>query len=330
MPTNPLEELLRRPIWRTEAHAWKQLTSDDTLFVALHRAVQKKSVGQARQWTEEWETFVQNEQTRFHQWNIIRTLVWCAEQAIASPQHFRTEVDRSILALADVPRFVEEREEWAWCCVRTFLDVHFHRVEIPVVGWNQRADTDGGFLATLVLEVSTNGAGQLTHHPADVFCTVPDDQFRASMNAAWAAARNLLGESGSFRDGRWRLLQDWTWEEQKRVLLKPAFQANGRSASGAAVWGWRFALTGKVPDEGIIIIAQVDENDVKLLKGFGGEGVFAKTKKINDTGGFDTIVVASTQDEQAAVQALGDQSPIRVVNLDSSRVATTSNDEKRD
>ena len=74
----------------------------------------------------------------------------------------------------------------------------------------------------------------------------------------------------------------------------------------------------KVPDEGVIVVAQVDavgEDGVMRLKGVDDRGVSVKTQAIAHDPRFDTIVVASKQDEMTALQALGDATHICVKNL---------------
>ena len=83
------------------------------------------------------------------------------------------------------------------------------------------------------------------------------------------------------------------------------------------------ALKGHVPDEGVIVIAQVDAvgtDGIIRLRGVDDRGVFVKVQAIlqaiaQDLTRCDTIVVASTQDEAAALQALGNATQICVIHL---------------
>lgn len=257
-------------------------------------------------------------------------------------------VDCVFRFLADntLPPASPERLSWVWDVTRTLLGQPRHAVcirKIPVAG------TEGspGFLATLTLEVLEPGCGAVFHDPHDAFCTRADAAFVAAMQDAWRGARLLIQTQAQEQtppqeqdrqtqepnrqaqsqarepdrqaqtqaaklpqwDGRWRLLRGGG----------PAAEANDRSASGAAARGWWFALTDKVPDEGVIVVAQVDENDVTQLKGVDDVGVVAKTKAIAADGRFDTIVVATATNQreaEAALREVGKLGPIRVVNLD--------------
>lgn len=200
---------------------------------------------------------------------------------------------------------------WAWDVTRTLLGadrpvIFSCEVTVGTTG-------DQGFLPTLTLDVLKPGSGEVFHDPGDAFHTYADDNFLASMQEAWYGALDLA-QQGAKRvwDGRWSLRQGRT------PGSKPVSVANGRSASGAAARGWWHALMRKVPDEGVIVIAQVGavgKDGVMQLKGVDDRGVFVKTQALAQDPRFDTIVVASQQDEVAALQALGDATHICVRNL---------------
>jgi hypothetical protein len=105
------------------------------------------------------------------QWEIIRALVWCAQQAAENPNSYRTEIDpvRPIrFARSPPPPFIQA-DNWAWGCIHTFLDTPARGtpLKVPVALYDET--TDKGFLAALSLEVlHPGGVGQL-HHPADAF-----------------------------------------------------------------------------------------------------------------------------------------------------------------
>lgn len=199
---------------------------------------------------------------------------------------------------------------WAWDVTRALLDKPRHIVrscEIPVAGTK---DADG-FLATLVLEVLEPGCGEVFHAPQDAFHTRPDEAFAAAMWDAWRGACQRAmarGVTVHTRDGRWRLLQMHT----------PILEANDRSASGAAARGWWFALRNKVPDKGVLVLAQVDPADPTRLKGVNK--VYEKTQAIaaDQRKHVDTIVIATAANREEAEDALGQVKPwgpIRVVPL---------------
>jgi hypothetical protein len=91
-------------------------------------------------------------------------------------------------------------------------------------------------------------------------------------------------------------------------------EVRGRSAGGAAALGWYHALRGTVPDERVIVLAQVD----RAGRLTGVEGVPAKVRAIAAGGRFDTIVVAGEENQREAedtLRELGKLGIIRVKNL---------------
>jgi hypothetical protein len=269
---------------------------------------------------EEWTAFVKykDDQTRL-QWNTVRTLVFCADQAVTNPDAYRNEskdaltLEEAIFAaIKDTPDFINgnEAKVSAWICIRTLLDAPSRRVEAPIAGWEKEKGESGGFIASFVLETLDKGGGQFVHHPIDTFCplankTEENKNFFASMQDAWKAAKGLAQKEGvsALFDGRWRLLKGG----------KPMTEASGRSASGAAAWGWYCALTGKVYDPRVIVLAQIDGDG--NLTGVGDDGVRAKAKVIAASGRFDKIVVASKENQAEAESIVGKSGPIKVENL---------------
>lgn len=326
--------LLRSGVRVNIEHAWRAQIKDHLLWRAVREAAASRDVARLTSWREALngaQNAIANVFGKRHV-TAAHALLWCGEQAATREDRYRTEIDRVILALASTPELDIQDETWAWVCIHALFEEQEdvvrrstrgrRHVEVPVAGWNEQRGENDGFLATLVLEVLDGGAGQVAHHPIDAFETRFDKEFGDSMRHAWAAARELAQKEGVDvlrSDGRWRLLQGWSWEEQEARELPPAAEANDRSASGAAAWGWYFALTGKVLDSDIIVLAQVREDG--LLEGVDDKGVFAKTKAIVDDGHFDTIVVASEGNKNKAEDALntlGKLGVIRVKNLNAS------------
>ena len=295
-----LAELLPMPTWRKQKWAWQQLTAGDSLFRALQEAVRNRSVGDAMRLAQSWRSSNRDKSLQIGpQWDIVLALVWCAEQAATSPDFYCTHIDEVGFAAVDVPEFIKRCDVWAWICIRILLGAPRRHAGMPVAGWNKQHGENGGFLATLFLDVLDSGAGQVVHHPVDAFSTQADDEFRSSMHNAWKAARNLLQKQGvdvADRDATWRLLDGWSWNVEERQRLAPSTVANDRSASSAAAWGWWFALQGKVPDNHVVVLAQINA-DGQLEE---VDGVPAKTKAIVRAGHFDKIVVASPKNEAEA------------------------------
>lgn len=232
---------------------------------------------------------------------------WFEANEVAPPSHPARAVDLIFTGLASkVARTASHsRVSWGWDVTRRLVDAPRQVMcshEIAVAG----VEGIQGFHATLVLEVLAPGNEGVFHHPDDAFVTYADADFVAAMQDAWHGAHELIHQQEQTVpswDGRWRLLRE----------RRPATAAHDRSASGAAARGWWYALTHKVPDEGVIVIAQVDPDNVMQMKGV--DGVSAKTQAIAQDPRFDTIVVASKQDEEAALQALGNATHICIRNL---------------
>jgi hypothetical protein len=300
--------------WGKRPEAWRDLTRCGRLFQELREAVRARTVAGLIPAVEECKAFVVDVKTR-HAWETVRTLVWCAEEAANFPDFYRNEIDRNFFAISRTPAFIKSAEPFAWTCIRTFLDAPSRAVEVHAAVWDEPQGEDEGFMATLVLEAMDGGPTDLVHHPADVFCTMTDDQFRVSMQNAWIAAGKLVSKQRpDLRcHGRWRLLRDG----------QPLAEVRGGSAGGAAGWGWWYALQGKVPDPEVIVIAQVDA--AGILTGVDPPGIRPKVRAIARDGRFDTIVVASGQNQSDAVTALLDLPPqvkinvgiIKVVDLNS-------------
>ncbi len=314
MMDHDLHTLLEIPRWRTRRAVqwtkapdfWEKLTSGDTLFTTLSQAAKRRSLGRAAQLAEELEEARETlHDARFEtKWNTVRALVWCAERAVALHEHPVTELDSAVLAVGGFPSFLKSREDWAWITVRSFLEPPRRSVRVPVVGWDPTGEA-GGSLRTLVLEVFERGAGHLASHPATVFETASDDDFRASMSNAWDAARLLPPRQHqpgtTLYDGRWQLLENQAF----------ARQANGPSAGGAAALGFYHALRNTVPDEALIVTAEVQPTgELKEV-----DGIAAKVKAIANAGRFDTIVVAGEKnktDAKRVLDELGKGAAIRV------------------
>lgn len=232
---------------------------------------------------------------------------WFETSEVAPPPLPARAVDLIFTGLASkVARTTSHsRVSCAWDVTRRLVDaprqvVCSHKIAVAGVEGTQ------GFRAMLVLEVLAPGNEGVFHHPDDAFVTYADADFVAAMQDAWHGAHELIQQQEQKApswDGRWRLLRE----------RRPATAAHDRSASGAAARGWWHALTQHVPDEGVIVIAQVDPDNVMQLQGV--DGMLAKTQAIAQDPQFDTIVVASKQDEEAALQALGKTTHLSVKNL---------------
>jgi hypothetical protein len=160
-------------------------------------------------------------------------------------------------------------EDWVWGCIRSLQGAPVLGRSMgpdlcaPVVG----VDLEGqAMVHTLVVEVLSCGAGKVFRSPCDVFGTEPvlEAQFAHSMRAAFttALAEVNRGKPETKRvldDGRWRLLHGWKWNLADGGKLRPVPAPSGASASGAAARLWWFALSDKVSDDRVVVIAQVND-----------------------------------------------------------------------
>ena len=129
------------------------------------------------------------------------------------------------------------------------------------------------------------------------------------MADAWKVVRSA-GEGAFPYDSAWRLLEG----------SDPVSLARGRSASGAAAWGWWFLLNDKIPDAQIIVVAQVTS------EGRFGEverhGIECKARAIAKSGRFDRVLVVGEENRSEFLKVfkkIGGRVPsIDVVNLDGS------------
>ena len=325
--TRSVDTLLAMPTESEErAGAWRELTRDAVLCRALHEAVRSP---RGHDWASYYERLSQwksnfigyrrqpERQVLQMKWDIVYRLVWCAQQAAERGDRYQTEIDRAAVTLGNVPEEIGPHKEWAWGCIRTFLDAprHGRSVRASVAGWDER--TTEGFLATLELQMLGGGAGETFHDPVDAFTTRFDAHFEMSIRQAWTAARRLAAREGvdvTRLEGRFRILARDD---------HPLPEITDRSASGAAARGWWYALMDKVPDEGVIVLAQVvpagasEAADDELVFGEVG-GVPAKVRAIAADGRFDTIAVAgedNLREAEQTLRSLGKLGPIRVVNI---------------
>jgi hypothetical protein len=347
--TGTLEERLAPPWYDDRPLAWLLLTTGDRLFRALREAVRRREVDAARRWVEEWGLFVAQQRGYApdqgwnpddvpEQWERMRVLAWCAERAVHDPDCFRAGHDGgrrprapSLGSLERDPVWpvVARDPDWARVCMRTLLGARQRgrTVGVAAAAWDEAGgDAAAGRVVTLVLEVLECGAWQVAHHPVDHLATSVDPAFAASMEDAWEAAREQVESEGIELppvDGRWRVLEG----------SLPVPLIAGRSASGAAARGWYFALRDRVPDEEVMVLAEVKRvapeapGPRRFVLG-PVDGVRPKVRAIAADGRFDSLVVvspgpgdpASRRDNRAEAEAALQDAPpsrgrMRIVEL---------------
>jgi len=296
--------------WIKQDEDWDRLIS--RLFPSLQQALAE---GQAvdfeslRQGLQTWQPFIDCADERHRkQWLTAQRLLWCAERAAHLPSVSWDEIDRLRLTL-QAPEEVREQEGWALDCIRLLRRVPAAAaasLQVPVALTDDMGSSRGA-IATLVVETLQPGGGQSFLHPAYTLRTYAHPDFEAAMDTAWVVARGLAQASGTECSG------DARWWIQLRG--HPVPEVKGRSVSGAAALGWCHLLQGTVPDEGVMVLAQVDG------KGHlgGVQGITAKVHALAADGRFDTIVVASEENRQEAGAALRD-----VKKVDQLRVVVAS------
>lgn len=238
---------------------------------------------------------------------LCHALIWCALQVRELQADSLDQLNLAYFQSTVAPHYISERPYWAWDALHFLqnqsLPSKSLTIHVAIIESNQFPT-----IAELKLDILPNGREQQYHHPKDALLTYAHSAFADSMAAAWATNMRVLREEDHVDiekswNGRWRLLDE---------TGTPVTEVDGRSASAAAAWGWWFLLHEKIPDDGIIVMAQVDENGH-----FSGvEGISEKVKKVVTDRRFDTIVVAGEENEQIAKKELKDIRTIRVVRFD--------------
>jgi hypothetical protein len=289
---------------------WKKITVN--LFVWLQEAVAGTELQYdgLRQELETWTEFLASQPDRerlLFKLQTAQALLWCADVAVKRQTSLNASpIEGSMATLStDPPVFIKGKEGWALDCIQFFSNqsVTHRSLRLPIAVLPRNV-TESEIL-TLVLELS-RGGGQIFQHPGDSLRTYSHSNFSKAIEDAWEAVKNLIKSQGreyNF-DVRWRVL---------KMDDCPAEEIEGRSASGAAALGFYHLLAGTQPDDGIIVMAQVDEADFSKLKSVNK--IPEKTLAAIKHGGFDTIIVADERDQQEALSALGFASRIRVIKL---------------
>jgi hypothetical protein len=166
---------------------------------------------------------------------------------------------------------------------------------VAVAGFWKRDPTAApeGILATLRLQLVSDGHGEVYHDPGDVFTTKTDRDFDESMTLAWMSARHSASQEHKV-DGRWRIEGPWRsftcgwWRPESK--WPPLAEATQQSASAAAFRGWWHVLEGLQPHNELIVIAAVDSADGHVTS-VDREGLSQKMQAIVNCKLFDTVLV---------------------------------------
>jgi hypothetical protein len=327
---------------------WEFITAGQRLFDMLHEAVHRQTL-------EDWDEILGN------LWRWLRSF-WFDRQHPKRSERLRAclsalrlvsaaqnaqlwrrdhgtrpdELDRLAHALSRRTARSTFSRAWQWGCFRTLLDPPARRERVSVYVVVLGRTPGESDVAALSLELLDGGCGESFHHPVDAFRTKVDAAFRASMLDAWEAAAELVCREAEATGGttsrtqprgapldprlcagRWRLLD---------LQGAPLTAITGDSAGGAAARGWWFALMGKMPDSGIVVLARVIRpgapgatRDQFTLGSVAGVAEKAKAIEKAATAGrcpIDTIVVANAGDATAALNALGGSELLDVVDVE--------------
>ena len=239
--------------------------------------------------------------SNLEKWHIIQSLLWCAKQAATGIENYLTDKQAMASQIKDsVPWFVEP--EWAWGCVRTFLEHWNQRTTVtPVALWDESSSK--GMVAGLYFEVLEKGSGAVFHHPKDAMLSLNiGNSFLDGIRNAWLAAHGEPDAAHRY-DGRWSI-DIYPMPRTHDPMAPSKFPhpgIMGTSAGGAAGIGWTHALKKTWPDPGIIAISGINEDG--LLGPVLQEGIVPKLQAVLDLNAkIDKTDVAQKIDTVALVK----------------------------
>lgn len=337
-PEKQYDKLLASAVGR--ADAWHDLKQDDRLFVELGHLVDAGRVPPeaAKLWMYGCESLLADPKCA----ERARLLVSCAVEA--GKAELQIPLVKALAGIAaqrqDIAAIdVLYEVTWRSLAIAMFRRVQpIHKVLVDFATYDVGAARAPGDLSRLELSLWPNGSGVVVHHPRDCLATNGiNGDFFESMEDAWQAALEMARAEGApgyelpdrvSVDGTWRVLDEG---------MKPIAEVGGRSASGAAVWGWYHLLRNQLLDHRVIVLCQVRtvaESPGKRYELARVDGVEAKTRAVAratlDDGSavrFDTIAVVGQENSQQAFETLlrlDKNLVIRVLDLESGREYSTS------
>lgn len=330
-PDLRFDELLAEPSTRDEA--WYRLKKGDRFFTELARWVETRTLPDNA--SEIWMLGAERRLGSRKLAERACLLIWCAMDAskperpsslakamggIAARQHD--------VAAIDAPYEVTWRQI-AISGLRRAQPIN--TVMVDFATYDVGASHSAGELSRLELSLWPNGSGIVVHHPRDCLATNDiNGDFFDSMEDAWQAALEMVqGERAPEDELADRVSVDGTW----RILdehMKPMSQVGGRSASGAAVWGWYHLMKNRRLDDRVIVLCQVRAatgQSGKLYELASVDGIEQKVRAVAlcmlDDGSaarFDTIAVVGVENSRQAYDTLHrlcQADEIRVLELES-------------
>lgn len=316
--------------------AWYDLKQDDQFFVALAHLVETGRVPKdaAESWMYGCEKLLGERALA----ERARLLVRCAVEA-SEPEVLPSSLAKAMGGIAakqqDVAAIDASYEvTWRQIAISQFRRVQpINTVVVDFATYDLGAADAPGGLARLELSLWPNGSGIAVHHPRDCLATNDiNGDFFESMEDAWHAAFEMVrdemtpGDKLPDRvsvDGTWRILDEH---------MKPMSQVGGRSASGAAVWGWYHLMKNRRLDDRVIVLCQVRAATGQSGKRYelaSVDGIEQKTRAVaqamlgdGSAARFDTIAVVGAENSRQAcdtLHGLGKAAAIRVLDLESGR-----------
>lgn len=274
---------------------------------------------------------------RLEEWRKLTRLVGCAAQVVREPLRFSPggSADRAVFPGSVAPS--SETQIWRQLCGRLLIAEPgtVHSVGVVVLSKVSESIEGEAFGKPLLLELTVIGDGTNTvmQHPVDLLAVLPPpaastsdehgeefqeekeqrDKFTKSMRVAWDAARSLLPDLGSSADGVWRVRwlaehnkADHIGSDSRRWAGEVVLEPQGPSAGGAALRGWWHALQKLIPDDEVVVVAEVNQinNGFKLTGVYMGPGntwLIAKLNALAQDARFDTVVVVDDDKGNRAV-----------------------------
>lgn len=268
-----------------EPEEWRALKSE--LFAALHRACRARAfvLEPAVSQLERWLWRVRTDQAELEAWRFALLLLLCADAAAS--MHRTAEPGRTLELASELPRrlaglrrrasWFEGFERWfdgrhslAYLGIRALVVQRRrvlgpcpsrHRGFVPVASLlGDGADGEApARIDTLELCVLPGGLGHVGLHPRDWCVARAADDFERSMRESFRHAGGREDEDGLFRVATtWG--RDRPTRDEDRTLY-------GRSAGGAATYGWARLLAGLWVDS-VLVLAQPAEQGSDVT--FGG------------------------------------------------------------
>jgi len=295
---------------------WLRLT--EAFFPSLRQAVASRALdsGAIQRALDAWQwsaVSVAEERLSFPEAMCrMRIMLWCADHLQRSAS-LRDQAQPAVLTQLppNAPAEVRERADWSLACARILQgEASRKRIAVPIALADEMIQLKGG-IATLVFEVYSPGNGRLALNPEETFRILPDEDFTESLSRAWRIALEVAKDEdgrSEFPDVVWRVIRESPsmsgLEEQaffESAGLRLKGRITGRSASGAALRGFRHLLRGTDPKPDVFVLAQVQRDSTAASRLGSVGGISAKAEAIANAGRCATVIVTEKDKAEAAL-----------------------------